>query len=133
MHTIQLVIANPGHIPLADLARPKLTIVVSGEAMATPTAEAAAQGAETVEIVMLDIFFEPVAVTIPADTGVTLTLANEGVTLHNFSIDALDVSVDVDPGASKEVVIDAPAGTYEFYCNVPGHKAAGMVGTLTVE
>ena len=134
LHTIQLVIANPGHVPVADLARPKLTITVSDEGMATPAAEAAAaQSADAATIVMRDIFFEPEEMTIPADTGVTFTLANEGVTLHNFSIDALDVSVDVDAGASKEVVIDAPAGTYEYYCNVPGHKAAGMVGTLTVE
>lgn len=24
-------------------------------------------------------------------------------------------------------------GTYEFYCSVPGHKDAGMKGTLTVQ
>ena len=54
------------------------------------------------------------------------------MTLHNFSIDELDIDVDIAPGATEEVVINAPAGTYEFYCNVPGHKAAGMLGTLTV-
>jgi uncharacterized cupredoxin-like copper-binding protein len=24
-------------------------------------------------------------------------------------------------------------GSYEFYCQVPGHEAAGMKGTLTVK
>ena len=111
------------------------------EAAATPAAEAtpaaaapeeAAQAAEPVKIVSKDIFFEPKAVTIPANTDVTITLPNEGVTAHNFSIDTLDISVDIAPGETKEVVINAPAGTYEFYCNVPGHKEAGMVGKLTV-
>ena len=51
---------------------------------------------------------------------------------HNFSIDALGIDVDIAPGATKQVVINAPAGEYEYYCNVPGHKEAGMVGTLTV-
>ena len=37
------------------------------------------------------------------------------------------------PGETQEIVVNAPAGTYEYYCNVPGHKQAGMVGTLTVE
>ena len=60
-----------------------------------------------------------------------MTLPNEGVTLHNFAIDELEINVDIAPGATEEVVINAPAGTYEYYCNVPGHKAAGMVGTLT--
>ena len=60
-------------------------------------------------------------------------LPNKGVTLHNFSIGGLDIDVDIKPGASEETVINAPAGEYEDYCNVPGHKEAGMVGTLIVE
>ena len=51
---------------------------------------------------------------------------------HNFSIDALGIDVDIAPGATEQVVINAPAGEYEYYCNVPGHKEAGMVGTLIV-
>ena len=63
----------------------------------------------------------------------TVTLPNEGVTLHNFSLDALGISVDIAPGETKTVTINAPAGTYEYYCNVPGHKEAGMTGTLIVQ
>ncbi len=101
---------------------------------AAPAEEAAAPAAaEPVTVVSHDIFFDPKEITIPADSDVTFSLPNEGVTLHNFAIDALDISVDIAPGANEEVVINAPAGTYEYYCNVPGHKAAGMVGTLTVE
>jgi uncharacterized cupredoxin-like copper-binding protein len=62
---------------------------------------------------------------------VTISLPNKGVTLHNFSIDALNVDVDLPVGATEEVTLTAAPGTYEYYCNVPGHKAAGMVGTLT--
>jgi len=29
--------------------------------------------------------------------------------------------------------LDVKAGTYTFFCTVPGHRAAGMVGTLTVK
>jgi Domain of unknown function (DUF4399)/Family of unknown function (DUF6130) len=36
-HTIQLVIGDPGHIPVAGLARPVVTVIV-GEAAATPVA-----------------------------------------------------------------------------------------------
>jgi plastocyanin len=80
-----------------------------------------------------DIYFDPKELTIPAGTDVTVTLPNEGVTLHNFSIDALGISVDIGPGETKTVTINAPAGSYEYYCNVPGHREAGMVGTLTVQ
>jgi plastocyanin len=101
----------------------------AGEEQAASSGDAAAEG---VEVVSMDILFEPEEVTIPADTDVTVTLPNEGVTLHNFSIDELGIDIDIQPGATEETVINAPAGEYEYYCNVPGHKAAGMLGTLTV-
>lgn len=113
--------------PAPDAATP------APDAAAPAASDAPAAAVEPVEVVSLDIAFEPKALTIPADTDVTFSLPNEGVTLHNFAIDALDINVDIAPGVTEEAVINAPAGTYEYYCNVPGHKAAGMVGTLTVE
>jgi plastocyanin len=35
-------------------------------------------------------------------------------------------------GGSKTLTITLKPGTYSFYCTVPGHRAAGMEGTLTV-
>jgi uncharacterized cupredoxin-like copper-binding protein len=100
---------------------------------ATPVAgDETAAAAMSVDVVSHDIFFEPSEVTIPANTDVTVNLPNEGVTPHNFSIDTLGIDVDIAPGATEQVVINAPAGEYEYYCNVPGHKQAGMVGTLIV-
>jgi plastocyanin len=96
--------------------------------------QAAGEGTgEALVVESYDIYFEPDELSIPADTDVTVRLPNEGVSLHNFSIDELGISVDIAPGATEETVINAPAGEYEFYCNVPGHKEAGMEGTLTVE
>src|SRR5919112_2435698 len=86
----------------------------------------------TVDIVAQDILFEPKELTIPANTDVTVNVPNEGAAPHNFSIDELGIDVDIAPGATEQVVINAPAGEYEYYCNVPGHKEAGMVGTLIV-
>lgn len=101
---------------------------------ATPEAAGAASAVtEPVEVASFDIYFEPKEVSIPANTDVTFVLPNEGVTPHNFSIDELGVDVDIAPGETQEAAVNAPAGTYEYYCNVPGHKPAGMVGTLTVE
>jgi uncharacterized cupredoxin-like copper-binding protein len=59
-------------------------------------------------------------------------LPNVGATLHNFSIDDLGISIDIEPGETAETTINAPAGRYDFYCNVPGHLEAGMTGTLVV-
>lgn len=36
------------------------------------------------------------------------------------------------PGKEAGMTVDLAAGTYELYCDVPGHKDAGMDATLTV-
>jgi uncharacterized cupredoxin-like copper-binding protein/mono/diheme cytochrome c family protein len=84
-------------------------------------------------VTAFDIYFEPKEITIPANTDVSFTLPNDGAAAHNFSIDELDISVDLAPGSTGKTVINAPPGTYEYYCDVPGHKEAGMVGTLIVK
>jgi uncharacterized cupredoxin-like copper-binding protein len=35
-------------------------------------------------------------------------------------------------GGRSTVTATLKAGTYTFYCSVPGHEQAGMRGTLTV-
>jgi uncharacterized cupredoxin-like copper-binding protein len=91
-----------------------------------------AQAAPTIE--MVDIAYNPNQITIPANTDVTLTLKNSGQLPHTFDIDALNIHSDqVQPGQTATVKINAAAGSYQFYCREPGHKEAGMVGTLTVQ
>ena len=64
----------------------------------------------------------------------TVTLENTGASVHNFNIDELNIhSGDIQPGQSTTVTINAAAGSYQYYCSIPGHKEAGMVGTLTVK
>ena len=108
-----------------------------GEAAASPAGESAAPaGGEAVQsytVTSHDIYFDPKELTVPADQEVVVSLPNEGATAHNFSIDALGISVDEAAGETYEATVNAPAGDYEYYCNVPGHKQAGMVGTLTAE
>ena len=36
-------------------------------------------------------------------------------------------------GGSKTVTMTLKAGSYVFYCSTPGHRQAGMEGTLTVQ
>ncbi len=114
------------------------TATAQAEAGGSPAAVAPSEGSggeaeQEVTITMHDIYFDPAEMTIPANTPVKVILPNEGAAVHDFSIDALGIAVTVNPGETGEVVINAPAGEYEFYCNIPGHKDAGMVGKLTVE
>jgi uncharacterized cupredoxin-like copper-binding protein len=100
----------------------------------TPEGTAATSESEVVEVVMVDIDFQPEALTIPANTDLTLHLPNEGTIPHNFKIDDPEVfSGDVASGASADLTLNLPPGSYEYYCTIPGHRPAGMVGTLTME
>lgn len=101
---------------------------------ASPAASPAAALPTDITIDMVDIKYEPATVTIPADTDVIVTLENKGALPHDFTIDELHVSSGIVPSGGKATVkINAPAGTYTYYCTQPGHRTAGMVGTLTVQ
>jgi uncharacterized cupredoxin-like copper-binding protein len=103
----------------------------------TPMAAAAASPVapgETAPVALdaVDINWIPKEITIGTGPQ-TIAITNKGASLHDFTIDALDIKVDLPVGETTNVNIEAPPGTYEFYCSVPGHREAGMVGTLVVE
>ena len=68
-----------------------------------------------------------------AGAVVALRLDNLDSFDHQFDIDELDVHAPVSAG-KQAIALFTPArpGTYSFYCSVPGHREAGMVGTLIV-
>ncbi|MBA3275123.1 MAG: superoxide dismutase family protein [Chloroflexia bacterium] len=79
------------------------------------------------------LVFAPSTVTV--SPGDTIQSINTGALEHDFVVEELDISVDLPSGQLVDIQIpeDAVPGEYEFYCSVPGHAPAGMVGTLIVE
>jgi uncharacterized cupredoxin-like copper-binding protein len=66
---------------------------------------------------------------------VTITLANASPLEHNVTIAKGSTVLGTTPtftGGSKALTLTLKAGTYTFYCSVPGHRQAGMEGTLSV-
>jgi plastocyanin len=49
---------------------------------------------------------------------------------HTFAIDALDLEVELPASTGRRIEFTASAGSYEFFCTVPGHE--NMVGTIVV-
>ncbi|MGE3796193.1 MAG: PQQ-binding-like beta-propeller repeat protein [Thermomicrobiales bacterium] len=109
------------------------------DAAATPGATAPdaspVAGAEAeVTVEMIDINFVPKEFTIEANTDAVVGLINNGVAIHNFNIDELEIaSGDFQSGETGSVTINAEAGEYTYYCSIPGHREAGMVGVMIVE
>ena len=71
-----------------------------------------------------------------ASSHVTIDFTNRSPVAHNLTIanaggKVLGATATFN-GGTKALTLDLPAGTYTFYCSVPGHEQAGMKGTLTV-
>lgn len=67
----------------------------------------------------------------------TIDFDNESSTGHSLYVEDADGNVvtDIDEitGTSETATADLQPGTYTFYCDVPGHREAGMEGTITVK
>ena len=95
---------------------------------------ASGAGITPIQIHTIDIAFDLKAFSIPAKTDVQVIVTNKGVLQHNFTIDKLKIATKLlNGGESETVTINAATGEYQYYCSVPGHKEAGMVGKLTVK
>lgn len=68
---------------------------------------------------------------------VTIEFTNPQAIRHDVAIE--DTSgetvgkTEVIGEGSDSAIVDLQAGEYTFYCTVPGHREAGMEGTLAVE
>lgn len=82
----------------------------------------------------------PSNLTVAAGENVTIRYENVGDAAHNWALN-LDghgepehVTETIQPGETTTVTftVDEP-GDYAYFCDVSGHRDAGMEGTLTVE
>jgi plastocyanin len=66
---------------------------------------------------------------------VTITMANMSPVEHNVTVAQGSTVLGATPtfqAGSRSLTLKLKPGTYTFYCSVPGHRQAGMEGTLTV-
>jgi uncharacterized cupredoxin-like copper-binding protein len=68
---------------------------------------------------------------------VTINFTNPAPVPHNVDIEDESgenvAETEVITEDSESTTADLKPGTYTFYCDVPGHRQAGMEGTLTVK
>jgi uncharacterized cupredoxin-like copper-binding protein len=121
---------------------------------------ATATAPQTITVTAEDIRFNPMEIRVQAGTPMRLQLMNAGALEHDFTAPGLNSTDEMvgpsaehqdggshtmgamepgtvhlaTPGEEAAMVEFTPrAGTISFYCSVPGHKEAGMTGTIIVE
>lgn len=94
------------------------------------------QPAGSTKVSLSEFKFTPASLDVKAGK-VVLYLVNEGSVSHDFVLtDSSGKQVAkselVQPGNSALLTIDSlAAGSYTFFCDVPGHRDSGMEGKLT--
>jgi uncharacterized cupredoxin-like copper-binding protein len=67
--------------------------------------------------------------------NITITMTNSSPVEHDVTIAQGTTVLGKTPtfaGGARSLSLKLKPGTYTFYCSVPGHRQAGMEGTLTV-
>ncbi len=67
---------------------------------------------------------------------ISIAFTNMAPLSHNVTIESSSKAVigatPTFQGGTKTLSLNLKPGTYKFFCSVPGHRMAGMEGTLTV-
>jgi uncharacterized cupredoxin-like copper-binding protein len=106
----------------------------AGNGASDSTAAAAVDADVTVHAA--DIGFPEKEFTATAGS-VTIAYVNDpGLTMHTLLIDGIEKAeffLEVNGAGDQDSgTVELAAQEYTIYCDVPGHRAAGMEGTLTV-
>jgi plastocyanin len=112
------------------------TAAAAPSSSTTSSSPAPAASGETVHLSAVPgkLAFNTKKLTAKAGT-VTLSMANPSSFGHGIAVEGNGVDKSgqvVQHGGTSTVTVKLKPGTYTFYCPVPGHRQAGMVGTLTV-
>lgn len=77
--------------------------------------------------------------TLTATAGkATIEFTNDAPLAHNFTLQqgtngAIIGATPTFMGGTKTLIVSLKPGKYTYFCSVPGHRQAGMQGTLTVK
>jgi plastocyanin len=133
-------------LPTLGLPRPAAVVPAGGAVPAPAVAPAPAQVASAAKtaldakIVATDLKFTPPTIQAKVGQPVRITFENKGVIEHDLSFPTIKadkpataLKVVAKPGQTVTLEFTPTAkGSYEYVCTIPGHKEAGMKGTINV-
>lgn len=90
-----------------------------------------AKGARVIPVVARSFEYDPGTIRLKAGEDVAIQLSSED-SFHDFQVKGRHVvGASADEQAKGGLRLDEP-GRYTYFCTVPGHRAAGMEGTVVV-
>ena len=99
--------------------------------------EGAASAPATIQVSLSEFAISPPMIHASAGEPLTFEVTNEGTAPHTFGVDTgegVQATAEIPPGEGATLEVSAlEAGTYETFCTIPGHREAGMVGSLMVQ
>jgi uncharacterized cupredoxin-like copper-binding protein len=142
-------VLSAGGYQLPTLAPPRPGLVTgAGSAIAAPAvqpqvqapANAAARTPLEVKVVATDLKFTPPTIQAKVGQPIKIILENKGAIEHDIHFPTLKAD---KPVANLKTVAKSgqtatfeftptAKGSYEYICTIPGHKEAGMKGTINV-
>jgi plastocyanin len=126
-----------GALAVAVLATAGLLAACSdgggGERRSVTVTTAAGDTAATVTVGAHDVYFDVTEIRAPAG-ALEVDLVERGSQAHSFVVDGVDdFKLEVSGGSRNDAgTVELEAGTYTYYCDVPGHRGQGMEGRLVV-
>lgn len=106
--------------------------LVSGQGTITITAtDSVAEDTSVIQMNSGSFFFAPNTLQAKVGEEVNIDITSSG--LHTFTIDELGIDVPTQDSTTTRVTFTPDtAGTYTYYCAIPGHTEAGQIGSLVV-
>ncbi len=106
-------------------------IVTAESPQAAPEPTLPANGLDEITVIGTEFAFNPD--TMVLNQGATITFDNQGVVIHNIEIEGVPgFKLEAEAGMAASGTLDVAPGEYLTFCSIPGHREAGMEGTLTV-
>lgn len=91
--------------------------------------------APLIHVIGNEFGYSPASFIVEAGHAFTVMLHNEGALEHDITIDGFEelggIHLIAGEDGMNTFMLDEP-GEYTYYCTVPGHREAGMTGTLVV-
>jgi plastocyanin len=86
----------------------------------------------TIDIKGGNFFFDPKNPEAPAGIIAIKLESTQGTHTLAFDGKVPGFKLEAGSGKSDQLKVDLKPGKYDFFCDIPGHREAGMEGTLTV-